>query len=199
MSSRPKLLQLVAVLPWGHNLLLINKVESLEAVEFYANEIILKGWSRDWLLNAIKMDSYSQAQKQIQSHNFNETLPAVHSDYANKVFKNSYNLGFLGITEQLKETELEKRLVEKYKQIAKTFNKEKMILCHRFVGDYLQGMPSSSIKYTLEIKAKKGEETDIFKGTIQLSSADENISEYLIIDNDSEVRVLLYYKISYYL
>ena len=33
-----KLLQLVAVLPWGHNLLLINKVQSIEAVAFYAEE-----------------------------------------------------------------------------------------------------------------------------------------------------------------
>jgi hypothetical protein len=30
--------QAVAVLPWGHNVLLINKVQSLEAVALYANE-----------------------------------------------------------------------------------------------------------------------------------------------------------------
>ena len=110
-----KLLQAVAVLPWGHNLLLINKVKSLEAVEFYANETIEKGWSRDLLLNAIKMDSFSQMQKHIQSHNFNETLPSIYSEYAHEVFKDNYNLGFLGITEPVKELELEKRLIEKIK------------------------------------------------------------------------------------
>lgn len=110
-----KLRQAVAVLPWGHNLLLINKVQSLEAVLFYANEAITKGWSRDWLLNAIKMDSFSHHQTQIKSHNFNETLAAIDADYANEVFKDRYNLGFLGITEKVKETELEKRLVEKIK------------------------------------------------------------------------------------
>jgi predicted nuclease of restriction endonuclease-like (RecB) superfamily len=110
-----KLRQLVAVLPWGHKLLLINKVQSLEAVEFYASEAASKGWSRDWLLNAIKMDSYSQAKNQLKSHNFNNALPANHSSYANEVFKDNYNLGFLGITDQIKETELEKRLVEKIK------------------------------------------------------------------------------------
>jgi predicted nuclease of restriction endonuclease-like (RecB) superfamily len=108
-----KLLQAVAVLPWGHNLLLINKVQSLEAVMFYATEAVDKGWSRDWLLNAIKMDSFSQAK--IKSHNFEQTLPTVHSNYANEVFKDNYNLSFLGISEQVKETELEKRLVEKIK------------------------------------------------------------------------------------
>lgn len=110
-----KLRQAVAVLPWGHNLLLLGKVQSLEAVAFYANEAVTKGWSRDLLLNAIKMDSFSLMQKSIKSHNFSETLPAVHSDYANEVFKDNYNLGFLGITEPVKELELEKRLIEKIK------------------------------------------------------------------------------------
>ena len=108
-----KLRQAVAVLPWGHNVLLLNKVHSLEAAEFYAFEAVTKGWTRDWLLNAIKMDSY--AQKQIKSHNFSETLPEIDADYANEVFKDTYNLGFLGITEKIKETELEKRLIEKIK------------------------------------------------------------------------------------
>jgi predicted nuclease of restriction endonuclease-like (RecB) superfamily len=114
-SADEKLRQAVAVLPWGHNLLLINKIQSLEAVAYYANEAVTKGWSRDWLLNAIKMDSYTHAQKQIQSHNFNQTLPSIDVDYANEVFKDTYNLGFLGITEKVKEAELEKRLVEKIK------------------------------------------------------------------------------------
>lgn len=111
----PKLRQAVAVLPWGHNLLLINKVQSLEAVTYYATEAVTKGWSRDWLLNAIKMDSYAYAQKQIKAHNFNKTLSEIDADYANEVFKDAYNLGFLGITEKVKEAELEKRLVEKIK------------------------------------------------------------------------------------
>src|SRR5690554_3852520 len=50
-----KLRQAVAVLPWGHNILLLDKIKSLDAVEFYANEVVTKGWSRDLLLNAIKM------------------------------------------------------------------------------------------------------------------------------------------------
>ncbi|GAA4446831.1 hypothetical protein GCM10023189_02340 [Nibrella saemangeumensis] len=65
------------------------------------------------LLNAIKMDSYSLAGKPLKTHNFDQTLPAAHADYANEVFKSSYNLGFLGITEPLKELELENRLITK--------------------------------------------------------------------------------------
>lgn len=110
-----KLLRSVAVLPWRQNLLLLDKVQSLEAAEFYANESVSKGWSRDLLLNAVKMDTYSHAQKQLKANNFTETLPATSADYANEVFKDSYNLGFLGVTEPIKEFELEKRLTEKIK------------------------------------------------------------------------------------
>ncbi|MFC0343832.1 PDDEXK nuclease domain-containing protein [Epilithonimonas hispanica] len=108
-----KLRQAVAVLPWGHNLLLINKVQSNSAVEFYANEVTAKGWSRNLLLNAIKMDTYSQVKDEIKTNNFNKTLPEINAEYANEVFKSSYNLGFLGITEPVKELELENRLISK--------------------------------------------------------------------------------------
>ncbi|RZK43035.1 MAG: DUF1016 domain-containing protein [Pedobacter sp.] len=108
-----KLLQSVAVLPWGHNLLLLDKVQSLSAVEFYANEVASKGWSRDLLLNAIKMDSYSRIENELQTNNFNNTLPEISAEYANEVFKSSYNLGFLGITEPVRELELECRLIAK--------------------------------------------------------------------------------------
>lgn len=108
-----KLLQRVAVLPWGHNLLLLDKVQSLAAVEFYANEVAAKGWSRELLLNAIKMDSYSRAENRLKTNNFTNTLPELSAEYANEVFKSSYNLGFLGITEPVKELELENRLIAK--------------------------------------------------------------------------------------
>jgi len=80
----PKLRQAVAVLPWGHNLVLINKVKEDNHTEFYANEVVAKGWSRDLLLNAIKLDTYTQAQKQIKSNNFDITLPEAHAEYANE-------------------------------------------------------------------------------------------------------------------
>jgi len=110
-----KLQRCVAVLPWRHNLLLIEKIKDDNEALFYATETQNKGWSRDILLNAIKMNSYAYSQKQIQSHNFNETLPTIDVDYANEVFKDTYNLGFLGLTENVKELALEKRLIEKIK------------------------------------------------------------------------------------
>jgi predicted nuclease of restriction endonuclease-like (RecB) superfamily len=108
-----KLRRCVAFLPWRHNILLINKVQSLEEVAFYANEVVTKGWSRDLLLNAIKMNTYSSTEKQVKTNNFSTTLPEISAEYANEVFKSSYNLGFLSITEPIKELELENRLIAK--------------------------------------------------------------------------------------
>lgn len=105
--------QLVAKLPWGHNILLIEKVKDKKARLWYAQQTIEKNWSRDLLLNAIKMDSYSRAENQLKTHNFSNTLPEMSAEYANEVFKSSYNLGFLGITEPVKEMELENRLITK--------------------------------------------------------------------------------------
>lgn len=108
-----KLLQAVAVLHWGHNLLLLDKVPVLEAVEFYAEEALRKGWSRDQLLNAIKMQMHTKQSKALTSNNFSQALPELHAQYANEVFKSTYNLGFLKVTEPLHERELEKRLLAK--------------------------------------------------------------------------------------
>lgn len=110
-----KLLQAVAVLPWGHNLLFLDKSLSVDETLFYAQECLQKGWSRDMLLNAIKMNTYAARQMQVRTNNFESVLPVVQADYANEVFKSSYNLGFLGITEPVRELELEKRLVSKIK------------------------------------------------------------------------------------
>ncbi len=112
-QANTKLLQAVAVLPWGHNLLLLDKVQNFDKVLFYACETLDKAWSRDLLLNAIKMDTYTMVHTQVKSNNFENTLPEIHIGYANEVFKSMYNLGFLGITEPIREMELEKRLISK--------------------------------------------------------------------------------------
>lgn len=114
MDSDEKVLRCVAVLPWSDNLLLISRNLTDEQTLFYAQQTIQKGWNRDLLLNAIKMRMHEKALL-IADNNFAETLPAMQSQYANEVFRDGYNLGFLGVTEPIAELELERRLVEKIK------------------------------------------------------------------------------------
>ena len=114
-SSDKKLLQAVAVLQWGHNLLLINKKLNDEQTFYYAKESFEKRWNRDLLLNAIKMDSFSLHKNELHDNNFIEVLPEEQAERANEILKDTYNLGFLGITKPIEELELERRIIEKIK------------------------------------------------------------------------------------
>ncbi|WP_455621902.1 PDDEXK nuclease domain-containing protein [Parabacteroides sp.] len=108
-----KVQQAVALLPWGHNLLLMSYDLAVEHIVFYANEVFSKGWSRDMLRHALKSEYHLTIQTDKQSNNFNATLPAQQAEYANEVFRSSYNLGFIDAVEPLKELALERRLIKK--------------------------------------------------------------------------------------
>lgn len=107
-----KVLRSVALLPWSHNLLLLSKGMDDAATLYYAQETINKGWNRDLLLNAIKMDMHVVQASAQMPNNFNRALPMEQAKYANEVFSSSYNLGFLGVTNPILELELEDRLVK---------------------------------------------------------------------------------------
>ncbi len=110
-----KLRQAVAVLPWGHNLLIMSKTSSSEEALHYAVKAASLGWSRDIMLNYIKADDYSLSQSLPKSHNFDKTLPAEIVTQADEMIKSRYNLGFLGAIGAVAELELERKLVEKIK------------------------------------------------------------------------------------
>lgn len=65
-----------AVLPWGHNLFMMNKNLSDEQTIFYAKEVISKSWSRDMLLHVVKGNYYENLLATPRSNNFSQTLPA---------------------------------------------------------------------------------------------------------------------------
>ncbi len=110
-----KLAQVVPVLPWGHNILIMQKVKNAKEREYYITASIRFGWSRNVLLNQIKAGAYALSLKQ-KTHNFSKTLPEHLSEQADEAIKSVYNLDFLGITKPVLERELEKRLVERMKQ-----------------------------------------------------------------------------------
>lgn len=114
-SYDTKVQRAVALLPWSYNVLILSKDLNDNDTLFYAQEIVAKGWNRDLLLNAIKLGMHETHSVSFADNNFDSTLPAVQSQYANEVFHSTYNLGFLGVTKPILELELENRLVEKIK------------------------------------------------------------------------------------
>lgn len=100
---------LLAQIPWWHNLLLLEKLEKPLEREWYARQVIENGWSGRTLEDWIKSDLFKRQGKALT--NFKERLPAPHSQLAQEITKNPYNLDFLSLTEGCKEKELEDGLI----------------------------------------------------------------------------------------
>ena len=106
--------QLAAQIPWGHNMLLINKLEKKEERLFYAKKTLENGWSRNVLDFWIGTDLYSRQGKAIT--NFKETLPGPQSDLALQTMKDPYCFDFLALAEGYREKELEQGLMDHIQQ-----------------------------------------------------------------------------------
>lgn len=104
--------QLVAEVPWGHHLLILQKVPSPAARVYYLQATGRLGWSRDVLLNQVKAEAYERVLPAAKQHNFTRALPAHLAEQAEECLKSSYNLEFLGIGRAVHERELEKRLMD---------------------------------------------------------------------------------------
>lgn len=64
-----KLQQLVAEIPWGHNVLIINKVKNMRAREFYIKLAVKTGCTRNVLSDQIASELYQRHQLE-KHHNF---------------------------------------------------------------------------------------------------------------------------------
>ena len=95
--------------PWGHNIVIIEKCKDTKKAFFYVNKTIENGWSRAVLVHQIKSDLYERQGKSI--NNFTLTLPQIQSDLAKEIIKDPYNFDFLSLGEKYKEQDLEKSLL----------------------------------------------------------------------------------------
>lgn len=111
LDQQPEFLQqLVVKIPWGHNVLIINKSKDVNEALFYVRETIQNNWSRNILDLQMDSDLYSRQGKAIT--NFTETLPLPQADLANETLKDPYIFGFLTLERNVQELELERKLVE---------------------------------------------------------------------------------------
>lgn len=105
--------QLVAELPWGHHLMILNKLDQPAQRLYYLRATSAFGWSRNVLLNQIKAGAYERSLAEGKRHNFKIALPEHLAEQAEEALKSSYNLEFLGVRREIKERELEDRLIDK--------------------------------------------------------------------------------------
>ena len=102
--------QAVAQIPWGHNTLLMDKINDSSLRLWYANKTIENGWSRSVLMHWIDSGLHERQGKALT--NFNSTLPSPQSDLAHETLKDPYNFDFLTLRETFDERELEDGLID---------------------------------------------------------------------------------------
>ncbi len=111
VGQSPILPQAVAKIPWGHNILLLEKEKDPQKRLWYAEKTIENGWSRAVLTYQLETDLYARQTSEHKSRNFDRTLPPIQSDLAAALLKDEYVFDFLSLAEDAKERDLEAALL----------------------------------------------------------------------------------------
>jgi predicted nuclease of restriction endonuclease-like (RecB) superfamily len=107
----PRIVQdLLAQIPWGHNILLMEKLKDLPTRLWYAQQVIVNGWSRDTLTSMIKNRTHERQGAAVT--NFAHHLPAPQSEMARQLLRDPYVFDFLTLEEPFHERELETGLLQ---------------------------------------------------------------------------------------
>ena len=100
---------------WSHHIILMQKIKDLPNRYWYMQQIVEQGWSRDTLIAQIRSNVHERQGTLV--HNFDATLPDIHSQWAKSVFKDPYIFDFTTLATEFSERELEVALtknVEKF-------------------------------------------------------------------------------------
>lgn len=101
--------EVLAQLPWYHNIALLEKLKTEEERLWYARKAYEFGWSHNIL--SMQIDILAHQRQGKAKNNFPATLPATDSDMAVQVFKDPYLFDFLGTDAPRREAELECGLI----------------------------------------------------------------------------------------
>jgi predicted nuclease of restriction endonuclease-like (RecB) superfamily len=105
-----RLNNMLASVPWGHNVVIINKLKDAKEALFYLQQTIENNWSRSILVLQIEQDLYRRQGKAIT--NFQKTLPEKQALLAEQILKDPYNFGFLTLESKVQELDLERQLTK---------------------------------------------------------------------------------------
>ncbi|WP_374413906.1 YhcG family protein [Hydrogenophaga sp.] len=102
--------QAVAQIPWGHNLVLLDRLNTEQERRWYVAKTIEHNWSRNVLNIQIETRLLERSGQAVT--NFSTNLPAPQSDLAHESLKDPYRFDFLGLTEEAQERDIEHALVK---------------------------------------------------------------------------------------
>jgi predicted nuclease of restriction endonuclease-like (RecB) superfamily len=107
--------QVVAQIPWGHSVRILDYVKDPIRREWYIRQTITNGWSRAVLVHQIETGLYQRQVRSAKTTNFPATLPPPQSDLVQQTVKDPYIFDFLSLGEEAQERDLERALVVKIK------------------------------------------------------------------------------------
>jgi predicted nuclease of restriction endonuclease-like (RecB) superfamily len=102
--------EVLAQLPWYHQLALLDKLPGPQTRRWYAAKAIEHNWSRNILVMQIETRLLERTGKAVT--NFTANLPSPQSDLARESLKDPYRFDFLGLTDKAQEREVEHALVK---------------------------------------------------------------------------------------
>jgi len=108
-TNTAQLVSQITNIPWGHNILIVQKSADIKQALFYVNKTIEYGWSRAVLTHQIESNLYEREGKAIT--NFENTLPKAQSDLANELIKDPYKFDFFSLKKEYTEHQLEDALL----------------------------------------------------------------------------------------
>ena len=103
--------EVLAQLPWYHQLALLDKLRTRVEREWYAGRAIEHGWSRNIL--AMQIESGLRLRQGAAQSNFDRHLPPLQSDLARHMLKDPYIFDFLDLGDTAQERDIESALVSK--------------------------------------------------------------------------------------
>ncbi len=103
--------EVLAQLPWYHNITLIQKIKDENVRQWYIEKTIENGWSRTVLVHQIELDLYNRNNNK-KITNFTKTLISPQSELAIATLKDPYIFDFLTLSEKAKEKDIEEQLVK---------------------------------------------------------------------------------------
>ncbi|WP_242085738.1 YhcG family protein [Microbacterium lacticum] len=101
----------IGLLPWGHVIELLDKLDDQELRDWYAAKDAHHQWSRPVLAHQITTRLHER--EAAAPSNFAGTLEQVDSDQAQEITKDPYALQFLAVDGDASERELEQRMVDR--------------------------------------------------------------------------------------
>ena len=104
-AESTKLQPLVAEISWSHNLAILDRCKEDLEREFYLCMTKKHGWSKNVLIHQIEGKTYEKTL--LAQTNFKDTLPTELQNRAALTVKDEYMFGFLALSEEHEERELE--------------------------------------------------------------------------------------------